>query len=352
MARLRSSSQKRLAALDAVLPPTWSHGNPVDIIGDAGPERYRAAIMEVMRDGNTDAVLVMNVPTALASSTDAAKATVEAVKEGRKLRSGQTGAGKLAPAQQVARGEAAFQGSENTGLRHAGRGRSWHHSARPLWRRSGRTHANAASAPGRDAFQLRCGGSGHRACAQGRPEAHDRARSQGRARGLRHPNRADPRRRDTGGGQQGRGGVAGQPFVPGGENPLAGHHPQVGHRRRAARPQVRGGCREGDAANARRYPSAKARRQAPGRHGPANDKAPRCLRTYSGHNFRSHLRTCHPVRRGWHGGRSHRRYRHGAHSARPQARHGPDRSRPAFTGCSKVSAASPPSIWRASPSAS
>ncbi len=38
-----------------------------------------------MRDGNTDAVLVMNVPTALASSADAAKATVEAVAEGRKL---------------------------------------------------------------------------------------------------------------------------------------------------------------------------------------------------------------------------------------------------------------------------
>ncbi len=73
-----------LKALDAVLPATWSHGNPVDIIGDAPPERYSAAIKEVMRDKNTDAVLVMNVPTALASSSDAAKATVEAVKEGRK----------------------------------------------------------------------------------------------------------------------------------------------------------------------------------------------------------------------------------------------------------------------------
>jgi acetyltransferase len=76
---------KTLSALDAMLPPTWSHGNPVDIIGDAGPDRYRSAIVEVMRDGNTDAVLVMNVPTALASSADAAKATVEAVAEGRKL---------------------------------------------------------------------------------------------------------------------------------------------------------------------------------------------------------------------------------------------------------------------------
>ncbi len=75
---------KTIDALDALLPPTWSHSNPVDIIGDAGPARYRAAIGEVMRDKNTDAVLVMNVPTALASSADAAKATIEAVKEGRK----------------------------------------------------------------------------------------------------------------------------------------------------------------------------------------------------------------------------------------------------------------------------
>ncbi len=77
--------QKTLDALDGVLPPTWSHGNPVDIIGDAGPDRYRAAIVEVMLDGNTDAVMVMNVPTALASAVDAAKATIEAVAEGRKL---------------------------------------------------------------------------------------------------------------------------------------------------------------------------------------------------------------------------------------------------------------------------
>ena len=56
---------------------------PVDIIGDAGPDRYRGAAMQaVLQDANTDAVLVMNCPTALASSVDAAKATVEAVENG------------------------------------------------------------------------------------------------------------------------------------------------------------------------------------------------------------------------------------------------------------------------------
>ena len=74
-----------IEALNKVLPPTWSHGNPVDIIGDAGPDRYRAAMQAVLQDANTDAVLVMNCPTALASSVDAAKATVEAVENERRL---------------------------------------------------------------------------------------------------------------------------------------------------------------------------------------------------------------------------------------------------------------------------
>ena len=74
-----------IEALNKMLPPTWSHGNPVDIIGDAGPDRYRAALEAVLRDRNTDAVLVMNCPTPLASSVDAAKATVEAVESERRL---------------------------------------------------------------------------------------------------------------------------------------------------------------------------------------------------------------------------------------------------------------------------
>ena len=72
-------------ALNKVLPPTWSHGNPVDIIGDAGPDRYAASMEAVMQDPNTDVVLVINCPTALASSIDAAKATVEAVEKQRRL---------------------------------------------------------------------------------------------------------------------------------------------------------------------------------------------------------------------------------------------------------------------------
>lgn len=54
-----------MAALDGVLPTTWSHGNPVDVIGDADVARYTAAVETVARDPNVDALLVMLCPTAI-----------------------------------------------------------------------------------------------------------------------------------------------------------------------------------------------------------------------------------------------------------------------------------------------
>lgn len=67
--------------LNACLPDTWSHANPVDIIGDAPPERYDNAVAAVLEDANVDAVLVMNCPTALVSGREAAKATLRAVEK-------------------------------------------------------------------------------------------------------------------------------------------------------------------------------------------------------------------------------------------------------------------------------
>ena len=71
-------SPETIQKLDAVLPPTWSGSNPVDIVGDAGPERYAAALELLLADASNDAVLVMNVQTAIASADDIA-ATVTAV---------------------------------------------------------------------------------------------------------------------------------------------------------------------------------------------------------------------------------------------------------------------------------
>ncbi len=74
--RLASLSPATIAALDEVLPKTWSRGNPVDIIGDAPGERYQKALAAIAREPNCDGVLVMNCPTAVADSLDAAKAVV------------------------------------------------------------------------------------------------------------------------------------------------------------------------------------------------------------------------------------------------------------------------------------
>jgi acetyltransferase len=68
-----------LERLDAVLPPTWSRANPVDLIGDAPGSRYEAALRVVLEDPGVDVVLVVHAPTAIASSEDAARAVAKVV---------------------------------------------------------------------------------------------------------------------------------------------------------------------------------------------------------------------------------------------------------------------------------
>jgi acetyltransferase len=71
------------AKLDAVLPPTWSKANPVDIGGDADAARYVAALDVLLADGKGDAVLVMNVETAVAPSAEIAQTIAKRVTEYR-----------------------------------------------------------------------------------------------------------------------------------------------------------------------------------------------------------------------------------------------------------------------------
>ena len=78
LARLEAATMDRL---NAALPSTWSHGNPVDIIGDASPERYIEALNAIMDDPGVDAVLVMNCPTGIASSTEPARAVLETIRQ-------------------------------------------------------------------------------------------------------------------------------------------------------------------------------------------------------------------------------------------------------------------------------
>jgi len=72
--RLASLSQGTLRQLDAVLPPHWSKGNPIDLIGDAPAERYERAIELTVADEEVDAVLVILAPQAITDPTAVAGA--------------------------------------------------------------------------------------------------------------------------------------------------------------------------------------------------------------------------------------------------------------------------------------
>ncbi len=70
-----------IAELSAHLPNTWSGGNPVDIVGDAGPDRYRTSLEIVRRNPSVDAIIAMNCPVAVADSSAAADAIIDVVKQ-------------------------------------------------------------------------------------------------------------------------------------------------------------------------------------------------------------------------------------------------------------------------------
>jgi acetyltransferase len=62
-----------LAALNAALPPFWSHANPIDLLGDATPERYRLAVEVCAKDANVQGILVLLTPQALTDPTETAR---------------------------------------------------------------------------------------------------------------------------------------------------------------------------------------------------------------------------------------------------------------------------------------
>lgn len=66
---LAELSQETLRALDECLPPAWSRGNPVDILGDATPDRYARAVEIVSRDPNADGLLVVLSPQSMTDPT-------------------------------------------------------------------------------------------------------------------------------------------------------------------------------------------------------------------------------------------------------------------------------------------
>ena len=77
---LAELSYDTLAKLDAVLPAHWSHHNPIDILGDAGYDRYVQALEIAASDPSTDALFVALAPQAMTDPTAVARAVADFAK--------------------------------------------------------------------------------------------------------------------------------------------------------------------------------------------------------------------------------------------------------------------------------
>lgn len=78
--RLATLSDEAIKQLNEALPATWSHGNPIDIIGDAPAERYVRTMEVLLKEPEVDATLFIHAPTAIVPSADIATALVPIAK--------------------------------------------------------------------------------------------------------------------------------------------------------------------------------------------------------------------------------------------------------------------------------
>ncbi|TFE69585.1 bifunctional acetate--CoA ligase family protein/GNAT family N-acetyltransferase [Methylacidiphilum caldifontis] len=73
---LANLSETTIQNLNEFLPQAWSHGNPVDIIGDADAQRYHRALDILSKEKNTDGILVILTKQAMTDPEETAKQVV------------------------------------------------------------------------------------------------------------------------------------------------------------------------------------------------------------------------------------------------------------------------------------
>ena len=74
---LTDISDATMTALNGFLPAAWSHNNPIDVLGDAGPEIYARTLEVAGNDPNSDGLLVVLTPQAMTDSTKTAKTLLD-----------------------------------------------------------------------------------------------------------------------------------------------------------------------------------------------------------------------------------------------------------------------------------
>ena len=82
--KMAELSESSIVALNQVLPAHWSHANPIDILGDAPPERYKHALEIALNDSNVDGVLLILTPQAMTNPSQAAKFVINAAQSSKK----------------------------------------------------------------------------------------------------------------------------------------------------------------------------------------------------------------------------------------------------------------------------
>ncbi len=76
-----SLNPETIKKLNKVLPAHWSHGNPIDILGDASPERFRVAVEICINAPEINVLLLLTVPQGLTDSGDIARSVSDFIKE-------------------------------------------------------------------------------------------------------------------------------------------------------------------------------------------------------------------------------------------------------------------------------
>ena len=224
--KLTELSSDTIAQLNQCLPRHWSHQNPVDIIGDAGADRYAKAVEIAAKDTETDGLLVILAPTGLSDPT----AVAEQVKRFSKLE-GKPVIASWMGGQDIAKGE---QILSQAGIPCYGYPDSAARVFNLMWSYSANLKALYETPQPIDPQHPEGAAKATEiveACPDQEPHAADRGRIEKAAGRLRHPHRPHGDSRKRGGGRRDR---IEDRVSRGAEAALGDHHPQDRRGRRAA----------------------------------------------------------------------------------------------------------------------
>lgn len=98
---LTQLSPQSMEALNALLPGPWSHANPVDILGDADPERYVKTLEILADDPNADGLLVILTPQSMTDPTQTAEALRKYARIGKPVLASWMGGADVAAGEQI-----------------------------------------------------------------------------------------------------------------------------------------------------------------------------------------------------------------------------------------------------------